>query len=108
LIPKKVSSLTVWRWGGFLFEIEISQVHAAVRQYVHGKNIFPFAQMNFEKLRGQIPVVPLPPGYRVCRINDPTCGTARQKRIGLVVARLWSCSRRSLRERPIVRLRLSN
>jgi len=50
------------------FEVEISQVHVSVRQYVHGENIFPFAQVDFEKLRSQIPMVPLTPGNGVCRI----------------------------------------
>jgi hypothetical protein len=50
------------------FEVEISQIHVSVRQYVYGENIFPFAQTDFEKLRSQIPMVPLTPGKRVCRI----------------------------------------
>jgi hypothetical protein len=50
------------------FEIEISQIHVAVRQDVYGENIFPFAEPNSEKLRSQIPVVPLTPGQRVRRI----------------------------------------
>jgi hypothetical protein len=51
-----------------LFEVEISQVHITVRQYVHGENISPFVETNLEKLRSQIPVVPLTPGQRVCGI----------------------------------------
>ena len=44
------------------FEVEISQIHVAVRHYVYGENIFPFAQTDFEKLRSEIPMVPLTPG----------------------------------------------
>ena len=46
-----------------LFEVEISQIHVSLGQYVYGENIFPFAQTDFEKLRSQIPVVPLTPGH---------------------------------------------
>jgi hypothetical protein len=46
-------------------EVEISQVHVAERQYVDRENIFAFVDMNFEKLRSKIPVVPLTPGHRV-------------------------------------------
>src|ERR1700683_183831 len=49
-------------------EVEISQIHVAVRHYMHRENIFPFAQADFEKLRSQIPMVPLAPGKRVGRI----------------------------------------
>ncbi|MGA7315934.1 MAG: hypothetical protein WBX22_18400 [Silvibacterium sp.] len=45
-----------------LFEVEICQVHVTVRQYVHGENVFPFAETNLEKVRSQIPGVPLTPG----------------------------------------------
>jgi hypothetical protein len=51
-----------------LFEVETSQIHVAVRQYVYGEDVFPFVETNLEKLRRQIPVVPLTPGQRVCRI----------------------------------------
>lgn len=44
-----------------LFEVEISQIHVAVRQDVNGKDILPFNESNFEKLRSQVPVVPLTP-----------------------------------------------
>src|SRR5258708_30618186 len=44
-----------------LFEVEISQIHVAIRQYVYGENVFPSAETNFEKLRRQIPMVPLTP-----------------------------------------------
>ena len=50
-----------------LFEVEICQVHVTVRQYVHGENVFPFAETNLEKVRSQIPGVPLRPG----RDGDP-------------------------------------
>src|SRR5690348_13534195 len=50
------------------FEVEISQIHVAVRQYVNRENIFPFVETDFEKLRRQIPVVPLTPSNRVCGI----------------------------------------
>jgi hypothetical protein len=32
-----------------LFEVEIGQVHVTVRQYVHGENVFPFAETNLER-----------------------------------------------------------
>src|SRR5258705_12370072 len=51
-----------------LLEVEISQIHVAIRQDVYGENIFPFAETNLEKLLSQIPVVPLAPGHGVCRI----------------------------------------
>src|SRR5258705_4222938 len=51
-----------------LLEVEISQIHVAVRQYVDGENIFPFAETNLEELLSQIPVMPLSPRHRVCRI----------------------------------------
>ena len=51
-----------------LFEIEIGQVHVTVRQYVHGENISPFVEANLEKLRSQIPVVPLTLGQRIGRV----------------------------------------
>src|SRR6185436_800934 len=51
-----------------LLEVEISQIHVAVRQYVDGENIFPFAETNLEELLSQIPVVPLAPGHGVRRI----------------------------------------
>jgi hypothetical protein len=51
-----------------LFEVEISQIHVSVLQYVYGENIFPFAQTDFEKLGSQIPMVPLTPGKRISRI----------------------------------------
>jgi len=51
-----------------LLEVEVSEVHVAVRQYVYGENVLAFAERNFEKLRRQIPVVPLTPAQRVCRI----------------------------------------
>jgi hypothetical protein len=51
-----------------LFEVEISQIHVAIRQYVYGENVLAFAERNCEKLRSQIPVVPLTPGHRICRI----------------------------------------
>ena len=51
-----------------LFEVEISQIHVAVRQYVYGENVLAFTEMNFEKLRSQVPVVPLTPGQRICRV----------------------------------------
>src|SRR5580658_7131993 len=47
------------------FEVEISQIHVSVRQYVYGENIFPFSQADFEELRSQIPMMPLTPGKRV-------------------------------------------
>src|SRR5580658_8654713 len=50
------------------FEVEISQIHVSVRQYVYGENVPPFAEMNFEELRSQIPMVPLTPRKRVCWI----------------------------------------
>jgi hypothetical protein len=50
------------------FEVEIGEIHVSVRQYVDGENIFSFAETDFEKLRSQIPMVPLTPGKRVCRI----------------------------------------
>jgi hypothetical protein len=49
-------------------ELEISQIHIAVGQYVHGENVFPLAEANLEKPRSQVPMVPLPPGQRVCGI----------------------------------------
>jgi len=33
-------------------EVEISQIHVAVRQYVYCENILPFAKANLEKRRG--------------------------------------------------------
>src|SRR5580658_2569257 len=51
-----------------LLEVEVGEVHVAAGQYVYGENVFPFVEADLEKLRSQIPVVPLPPGYRVCRI----------------------------------------
>ena len=50
------------------FEVEISQIHVTVRQYVYGEIVLPLAERNFEKLRSQIPVVPLTPGQRICRV----------------------------------------
>src|SRR5258708_3863543 len=64
------------------FEVEISQVHVSVRDYVHGENIFPFTERNFEKLRSQIPMVPLTPGERVCGI----IGGGDWQRTGCVLA----------------------
>jgi hypothetical protein len=49
-----------------LFEVEISQIHVALRQYVYGENVLAFAEMNFEKLRSHVPVVPLTPVQRIC------------------------------------------
>jgi hypothetical protein len=51
------------------FEVEISQIHITERQYVYGENVLAFAEADFEKLWSQIPVVPLTPGHRVCRIT---------------------------------------
>jgi hypothetical protein len=51
-----------------LFEIEISQIHVSVGQYVHGENIVPFSQTDFEKLWRQIPMVP--PGARQAGLED--------------------------------------
>jgi hypothetical protein len=48
--------------SGDLFEVEISQIHVSLRQYVYGENIFSFDQTDFEKLRSQIAVMPLAPG----------------------------------------------
>ena len=59
-----------------LFEVEISQIHVPASQYVYSENIFPFAEMNFEELRSQIPVVPLTPGQGICRI---ICGRDLQR-----------------------------
>src|ERR1700756_3294464 len=42
--------------------VEIGQIHVTVRHDVHSENISPFVEANLEKLRGQIPVVPLTPG----------------------------------------------
>lgn len=50
------------------FEVEISKIHVSVRQYMYREDILALAQMHFEKLRSQIPVVPLTPGKRVCLI----------------------------------------
>ena len=52
-----------------LLEVEVSEVHVAAGQYVYGENVFPFVEVNLEKVRRQIPVVPLTPGPRVCRIR---------------------------------------
>jgi hypothetical protein len=49
-------------------EVEIRQIHVPERQYVDGENILAFAEINFEQLRGQIPMVPLTPRQRVCGI----------------------------------------
>ena len=49
-------------------EVEVSEVHVAAGQYVYGENVLPFVEPNLEKLQRQIPVVPLTPRYRVCRI----------------------------------------
>src|SRR5579864_885284 len=64
------------------FEVEIGKIHVAERQYVDGEDILPFAQTDFEKLRSQVPMVPLTPSQRVCRI---ICGGDLQ-RSGCVVA----------------------
>jgi hypothetical protein len=58
------------------FEVEIGEVHVPQRQYVYGENILSFAEMNFEELRSQIPVVPLTPSQRVCGI---VCGRDLQR-----------------------------
>jgi len=47
---------------------KISEIHVAGRHYVNREKIFAFVEMNFEKLSRQIPVVPLTPDQRVCRI----------------------------------------
>jgi len=47
------------------FEVEIGQIHVAVRNDVYGENIFSFVEADFEKLRSQIPMVPLTSGKRV-------------------------------------------
>ena len=49
-------------------EVEISEIHVAERPYMYGQNVLSFAQINFEKLGRQIPVVPLAPSQRVCRV----------------------------------------
>src|SRR5258707_6501865 len=54
--------------SGDRFEVEISQIHVALRQYVYGENVLAFAERNLEKLRSQVPVVPLTPGQRICRV----------------------------------------
>ena len=64
------------------FEVEIGEIHVSVRQYVDGENIFSFAETDFEKLRSQIPMVPLTPGQWVCRII--CCGDL--KRAGYVLS----------------------
>jgi hypothetical protein len=51
-----------------LLEVEISEVHVATGQYVYGENVFPFVEAHLEKLRCQIPVVPLTPGQRISGI----------------------------------------
>lgn len=56
--------MTLWLHVNLL-EIEIGEVHITVRQDVHGENISPFVETNLEKLRSQIPVVPLTPGQRI-------------------------------------------
>jgi hypothetical protein len=33
-----------------LLEVEVSEVHVAVRQYVDGENVLPFVEANLEKL----------------------------------------------------------
>ena len=58
------------------FEVEICQVHVPQRQDVYGEDVFPFVEMNFEKLRSQIPVVPLAPRQRVRGI---VCGGDLQR-----------------------------
>ena len=65
----ELNSLSVSISSADPFQIEICQIHVSVRQYVHGEDIFPSAQMDFEELRSQIPMVPLTPGKRVCRVT---------------------------------------
>jgi len=64
----ELESLTGSASSAGRFEVEISEIHVSLCQYVHSENIFPFAQADFEKLRSQIPMVPLTPGKRVCWI----------------------------------------
>ena len=59
-----------------LFEIEIGQIHIALRQDVYSENIFPFTEPNLEKLGGEIPMVPLTPSHEVRGI---VCGGDPQR-----------------------------
>jgi hypothetical protein len=74
VFPQPIKSELAWPFSAGttssvdLFEVEISQIHVTACQDVYGENIFPFVKANFEKLRSEIPVVPLAPSQRVCRI----------------------------------------
>ena len=52
------------------FEIEIPQIHLTVGKDVHSEEIFAFVEMEFDELRGEIPVVPLTPGDGIGRIRS--------------------------------------
>jgi hypothetical protein len=44
-----------------LFEIEVCQIHLAFGENVHGEHIFSAGKLHLCDLRGDVPVVPLPP-----------------------------------------------
>src|SRR5580658_7781255 len=60
------------------FEFEIRQIHVSIGQDVDCENILSLSKRNLEKLRSQVPMVPLTPGDWVCGVKS--CGHLQRSR----------------------------